>query len=110
MDDLENLFASIHVDYWLYALQNLHQKRVKPFCKKPTFKKLLHKRTNECVFLGGNSRVIEQIDGCPFRSWVICKNLKRPVFDTLVFYTFINNSRSKKNKKNPTPAFVDITK
>ena len=26
------------------------------------------------------------------------------------FYTFINNSRSKQNKKNPTHAFVDITK
>ena len=32
-----------------------------------------------------------------FRSWVICKNLKRPGFYTLVFYTFINNSRSKQN-------------
>ena len=45
-----------------------------------------------------------------FRSWVICKNLKRPGFYTLVFYTFINNSRSKQNKKNPTHPFVDITK
>ena len=27
-----------------------------------------------------------------------------------VFYIFINNSRSKQNKKNPTQAFVDITK
>ena len=46
----------------------------------------------------------------PFRSWVICKNSKRPGFYTLVFYTFINNSRSKQNKKNPTHPFVDITK
>ena len=45
-----------------------------------------------------------------FRSWVICKNFKRPGFYTLVFYTFINNSRSKQNKKIPTHAFVDITK
>ena len=45
-----------------------------------------------------------------FRSWVRCKNLKRPGFYTLVFYTFINNSRSKQNKKNPTHSFVDITK
>ena len=45
-----------------------------------------------------------------FRSWVICKNWKRPGFYTLVFYTFINNSRSKQNKKNPTHPFVDITK
>ena len=45
-----------------------------------------------------------------FRSWVIGKNLKRPGFYTLVFYTFINNSRSKQNKKNPTHSFVDITK
>ena len=36
-----------------------------------------------------------------FRSWVICKNLKRPGFYKLVFYTFINNSRSKQNKKIP---------
>ena len=45
-----------------------------------------------------------------FRSWVICKNLKRPRFYPFVFYTFINNSRSKQNKKNPTHAFVGITK
>ena len=44
-----------------------------------------------------------------FRSWVISKNLKRPGVCTLVFYTFINNSRSKQNKKNPTHHFVDIT-
>ena len=45
-----------------------------------------------------------------FRSWVICKNLKKTGFYTLVFYTFISNSRSKQNKKNPTNPFVDITK
>ena len=45
-----------------------------------------------------------------FTSWVICKKLKIPGFYTLVFYIFINNSRSKQNKKNPTHAFVDITK
>ena len=45
-----------------------------------------------------------------FRSWFICKNLKRSGFYTLVFYVFINNSRSKQNKRNPTHAFVDITK
>ena len=44
-----------------------------------------------------------------FRSWVICKNRKKPGFYTLVFYTFINNSRSKQNKKNPTHPFVNIT-
>ena len=44
------------------------------------------------------------------RSWVIYKSLKRPGFYTLVFYTFTNNSRSKQNFKNPTHAFVDITK
>ena len=32
-----------------------------------------------------------------FKSWVICKNLKRPGFYTLIFYTFINNSISKQN-------------
>ena len=36
-----------------------------------------------------------------FRSQIICRNLKRPGFYTLVFYTFINNSRSKQNKKIP---------
>ena len=35
---------------------------------------------------------------------------KRPGFYTLVFYTFINNSRSKQNKKNSTYPFADITK
>ena len=45
-----------------------------------------------------------------FRSWVICQNLKQPGFYTLVFYTFINSSRSKQNKKNPAHPFVDITK
>ena len=45
-----------------------------------------------------------------FRSWVICENLKRPGFYTLVFYTFINNSKSKQNKRNSTHPFVDITK
>ena len=48
-----------------------------------------------------------------FRSWVICKNLKRPGFYKLIFYallTHVNNSRSKQNKNNPTYRFVDITK
>ena len=45
-----------------------------------------------------------------FRSWVICKNLQRPDFYTLAFYTFINNSRSKQNEKNPTHPFANITK
>ena len=34
---------------------------------------------------------------------------KTPGFYTLVFYTFINNSRSTQNKKNPTNSFVDVT-
>ena len=45
-----------------------------------------------------------------FRTSVTCKNLKRPGFCKLVFYTFMNNSRPKQNKKNPTNSFVDITK
>ena len=36
-----------------------------------------------------------------FRSWVICKNKERPGFYTLVFYTYVNNLRSKQNKKIP---------
>ena len=38
------------------------------------------------------------------------KILIRPGFYTLVFYTFINNSKSKQNNKNPAHLFVDITK
>ena len=45
-----------------------------------------------------------------FRSWITCQSLKIPGFYTLVFYTFINNSRSKQNKKDPTHPLVDITK
>ena len=41
---------------------------------------------------------------------LFAKIKKRPGFYTLVFYTFINNSRSKQNKKNPTHPFVDIGK
>ena len=33
---------------------------------------------------------------------------KRPGFYTLGFYNFINNLRSKQNKKNPTQLFVAI--
>ena len=36
--------------------------------------------------------------------------IKKDLVSTLVFYTFINNSRSKQNKENPTHSFVDITK
>ena len=43
------------------------------------------------------------------RSWVICKNKKRPDFHTLVFYIFINNSRSKQSK-NPEQPCADIFK
>ena len=43
-----------------------------------------------------------------FRPWVICKNKKWPGFYALVFYIFINNSRSKQNKKNLKHAFGDI--
>ena len=35
---------------------------------------------------------------------------KRPGFYTLVFYTFINNSGSKQDKKNPENPLVDIIK
>ena len=44
------------------------------------------------------------------KSWVICKNKKRPGFYTLGFYIFIYNSRSKQNKKNLKHAFLDIIK
>ena len=45
-----------------------------------------------------------------FRSWAICKKLKRYGFYTLVFYIFINNARSKLYKQNPEHPFVDIIK
>ena len=38
------------------------------------------------------------------------QKLKGPGFHALVFYIFINNSRSKQNKKNPRHPFVDIGK
>ena len=43
-----------------------------------------------------------------FKSWVICKKLKRTGFYILVFYIFINNTRSEQNKRNPEHAFLDI--
>ena len=43
-----------------------------------------------------------------FRSWITFQNLKIPGFYTLVFYTFINNSRSKQNKKDPTHTLVEL--
>ena len=41
---------------------------------------------------------------------LLAKIKKRPGFYTVVFYTFINDSRSKQNKKNPTHPLVDIVK
>ena len=38
------------------------------------------------------------------------QKLKRPGFYTLVFYIFINNSRSRQNEKNSQHAFLDIIK
>ena len=57
--------------------------------------------------------IYKRISGIFFilvRSWVINKNVKRPGFYTLVFYIFINNSRSKQNKKSPRHPSVDIGK
>ena len=59
---------------------------------------------------------LQKVSGIFFilsQSWVICKNLKRPGFFKKThsfFCTFINNSRSTQNKKNPAHDFVDITK
>ena len=44
------------------------------------------------------------------RTWVICQNKKQSGFYTVTETTFINNSRSKQNKKNHTHLFVDIRK
>ena len=38
------------------------------------------------------------------------QKLKRPGLYTFVFQIFINNSKSKQNKKNPEHPFVDIIK
>ena len=38
------------------------------------------------------------------------QKLKRPSFNALAFYIFINNSRSKQNEKNPEHSFLDIVK
>ena len=38
------------------------------------------------------------------------QKLKRPSFYALVFYIFVNNSRSKQNEKNPEHSFLDIVK
>ena len=40
-----------------------------------------------------------------YTSWVICNNLKRPGFYALVFYTLINNSRSKQYKQKTHTSF-----
>ena len=41
---------------------------------------------------------------------LFAKKLKRPGIYTLLFYIFINNSRSRQNKTNPKYLFVDINK
>ena len=38
------------------------------------------------------------------------EKVKKDLVSCTFFYAFINNSRSKQNKKNPTHPFVDITK
>ena len=42
----------------------MYVKKLKPFCEKSIFKKLLLKLTEECV-LSVNNKLIKQIDGCP---------------------------------------------
>ena len=43
-----------------------------------------------------------------FKAWVICQNKKRPGFYTLTETRVINNSKSKKKKKNPEHTLADI--
>ena len=43
-----------------------------------------------------------------FETGVICQNQKIPGSCTLTETSFISNSRSKQNQKNPTHPFVDI--
>ena len=54
-----------------------------------------------CFLLTTAYKSVFEIFYILFRSWVICKNQKGPGFSTLVFCIFINNSRSKQNKKIP---------
>ena len=59
------------------------------------------------------TNVCKRVSGIFFvllRSWVINKIVKRPGFYALIFYIFIDNSRSKQNKKNPRHTFVDFGK
>ena len=57
------------------------------FCRHFTHVSYLPMSTKRCFIL--------------FRSWVICKNQKRPGSYPLAFYIFINNSRSNQNWKIP---------
>ena len=41
---------------------------------------------------------------------ILSENLKNECVETKSFYIFIDNSRSKQNKKNPRYPFVDIGK
>ena len=43
-----------------------------------------------------------------FRSWVICKNKKRPGFYTFAFFLFLLISQDFSKIKNPEHPFVDI--
>ena len=45
-----------------------------------------------------------------FRAWVIYKNWKRAGIYTLTENIFIDNSKSKQNKKNPESSFLGIAK
>ena len=45
-----------------------------------------------------------------FRSRVINKNAKNKCIETMPFFIFANNSRSKQNEKNPEHCFADIVK
>ena len=59
--------------------------------------------TNVCKRVCGIFKIL-------FRTSVICQNWKGPGFYTLTETNFINNSRSKQNKKNLTHPFVGIGK
>ena len=62
-------------------------------------------------FLFGNAyKIVCGIFFILFTSWVINKSVKRECVETRSFLVFANNSRSKKNKKNPTHSFVGIVK
>ena len=63
-----------------------------------------------CFLLTNAHKNVSGIFFILFRSWVVNENVKNECIETSFFYIFINNSRSKQNKRNPGQTFADIGK